>query len=386
MSDSVLVVAAEASSALYARRLLEEWNHRGRKVQAFGVGNAAMEKLGFDIVGRSESMAVVGFKEVLKHYKDIRKVFYDLIEECKKRRPKFALLLDYPDFNLRLAKELKKLDIQVIYYISPQVWAWRTSRVKQIQKCVDHILVLLPFEKSFYEKHGVAVEFVGHPLLDEIAEFRNSDWNRELERQRRGLAPEDFVLGLMPGSRRSEIENHLKLQIQVSEELSRRFPFVKVLLLVAESLDADYVRSQLSDLQSPLQVVQDQPEKMISTCDFVLAKSGTGTLLVSLLGRPSVVMYRMSAFSAWMAKTFVKGVRYFSLTNLVLDRPLVPEYFQEAANQQNLVEKISEYILDPQKLQKYQQELQEVQSVLGQQGATVRVANALEKFFDGPNF
>ena len=165
---SVLIVAAETSSCLYALRLLQHWKKQGLKVNAFGIGNREMEAEGFQIIGRSEELAVVGIQEVLAHFGDIKKAFYGLLDSAKEKKPQVALLLDYPGFNLRLAKRLKAMQIPVVYYISPQVWAWRTGRVNFIRRVVDRMLVLFPFEREFYEKHHVPVDFVGHPLLDEL--------------------------------------------------------------------------------------------------------------------------------------------------------------------------------------------------------------------------
>src|SRR4051812_39176887 len=180
--NSVLIVAAEASSSIYAQRLLEYWAEHEVKVKPFGIGSESMRKLGFEVLGRSEDLAVVGLQEVISHFPLIRKTFHSLVDEAAKRRPKFALLLDYPDFNLRLAKKLKALGIPVIYYISPQVWAWRTSRVNLIRKVVDHILVLFPFEEEFYQKNNVKVSFVGHPLLDEL---NREIFDKEIRKERR---------------------------------------------------------------------------------------------------------------------------------------------------------------------------------------------------------
>ncbi|MES2962484.1 MAG: lipid-A-disaccharide synthase, partial [Bdellovibrionota bacterium] len=234
--DSVLIIAAEASSSLYAQRLLQAWKANGREVEAFGIGSRSMEAEGFECLGRSEEMAVVGVQEVLKHLPHIKKVFYSLLEQTEKRKPKFALLLDYPDFNLRLAKELKKRGVTVIYYISPQVWAWRTGRVKQIRKNVDHMLVLFPFEEPFYREHGVKVDFVGHPALDELPQYSTSN-DLKIQRHRFGLGDDDVVLGLMPGSRNSEIEHHLRSQLEAAALLVRRNPKIRPLLMVAPTLE-----------------------------------------------------------------------------------------------------------------------------------------------------
>lgn len=381
MSDSVLIIAAEASSALYAQRLLQEWKERGREVNAFGVGDKAMIDLGFEAFGRAEDMAVMGLKEVLSHYSEIKKVFYDIVAECEKRRPKFILLLDYPGFNLRLAKELHRLNIPIIYYISPQIWAWKQGRIKQMQAYISKTLVILPFEKDFYKKHGVDVEFVGHPLLDEIDRFKKSSWDRDLMRSRQGIEPEDFLLGLMPGSRKKEIEFHLETQIQAAHILVKKYPFIKVSLLVAKSLNVDLVKSQLPAYEFPLQITQDEPEKMIDLCDFVIAKSGTGTLLVSLLGKPNIIMYKMSAITAWVAKRVVKGVKFFGLTNLIFGEEVIKELFQAEASPEHIAQEVEIYLSQPERMSALKQKLNQLQERLGSTGATKRVADALEAYF-----
>jgi len=280
--SEVLIVAAEASSALYARRLLEHWQREQRHVQAFGVGSREMEALGFEILGRSEEMAVVGLIEVLRHYKDIKAVFRRLIEEASRRRPKVILLMDYPDFNLRLAKVLKPLGIPIVYYISPQVWAWRKSRIHTIQTLVDKMLCVLPFEKDFYRQHAVEVEFVGHPLIDEIDTVLFHSTEREQWRSRCGVASGERVVGLMPGSRNSEVRHHLSTQLRAAEILHQRYPSLKFALLVAPTLELEQLQRLAAESAVPLLFVKDDPLKMVSLTDLVICASDTATLLVGL--------------------------------------------------------------------------------------------------------
>ena len=229
-SVEILIVAAEASSTLYAQRLLEHWRSRGLRVNAFGVGSKSMEDLGFQIVGRSEELAVVGLQEVIAHWSLIKNTFHGLLAAAEQRKPKVALLLDYPDFNLRLAKKLKAMGIKVIYYISPQVWAWRQSRVHLIKKVVDKMLVLFPFEEDFYKRFDVPVQFVGHPLLDELNPDLFDEKVQAMDRGRYGIKEGEIVLALMPGSRKSELKHHLKVQIEAAAILRQQFPLLKVLL------------------------------------------------------------------------------------------------------------------------------------------------------------
>lgn len=377
-SHEILIVAAEASSTLYAQRLLEHWQSRGVNVKAYGIGSRQMEALGFEILGRSEELAVVGLQEVINHWGDIKGAFLRLVETAKTRKPKVALLLDYPDFNLRLAKELKKLGIQVVYYISPQVWAWRQSRVKLIRKVVDKMLVVFPFEVDFYKKHEVPVEFVGHPLLDELGESLFDQAERNKNRSRYGIGENDQVLALMPGSRSSELNHHLSVQLQAASQIVQRHPTTKVVLLVAPGFSKEQIQSRLPRLDLPLILIQDEPFPMISMADVVLCASGTATLMVGLMLKPMVIMYRMNPISAWIAKKFVRSTAHFGLINLVLGERVAPELFQEEANVEGLVSALESLIGSSQLRSRMTLKLETARSQLGERGATERVAKAVE--------
>lgn len=378
--DSVLIVAAEASSSLYAQRLLESWKAKGREVQAFGIGSRSMEAVGFECLGRSEDLAVVGIQEVIKHFPLIKKTFHSLLAETEKRKPKFALLLDYPDFNLRLAKELKKRGVKVIYYISPQLWAWRTGRVKQIKKNVEHMLVLFPFEEPFYREHGVKVDFVGHPTLDELPTFKTSA-ELKIQRNKFGLGDDEIVLGLMPGSRNSEIEHHLKAQLEAAALLVKRNPKIRPLLMVAPTLEREKLALAMGDVSFPIQIIKENPLDMIALADVVLVASGTATLMVGLMEKPMVIMYRMNAITAWLAKRLVTKTKFFGMVNLVMNRQVVPELFQEEANPETMAREVTKLIEIPGERARMIGDLKKVKDQLGSKGATERVRQILESYF-----
>ena len=374
----VLIVAGEASSSLYAQRLIEHWKREGRTVETFGIGSRSMESLGFRCLGRSEEMAVVGLMEVIRHFPLIRRVYHSLLEECDRAKPDVALLLDYPDFNLRLAKDLKKRGIKVVYYISPQVWAWRRGRVKLIKKVVDEMLVLFPFEETFYREHGVKAAFVGHPLLDELDHLSK---DVELSRQRFGLKKDELVLGLMPGSRESELKNHLKEQLSAAELLTRRYPKIRAVLLCAPTIERERLQAAASDISTPIQIIKSEPFEMIGVCDFLLVASGTATLMVGLLEKPMVIMYRMSAITAWFARRLVKHTRFFGMVNLVMDREVARELFQEEASAAGMATELEKFVDDGARRAKMI-ELKELKARLGSQGATERVAAALAPYLN----
>lgn len=382
--ESVLIIAAEASSSLYAQRILESWEKEGREIDAFGIGSRTMEKVGFECLGRSEELAVVGLQEVVKHLPKIREVFNSLLEQAEKRQPKFALLLDYPDFNLRLAKQLKKRGIKVIYYISPQVWAWRTGRVKTIRKYVDHMLVLFPFEETFYKEHDVRCDFVGHPILDELSQTAVDPAVFKHERARFNLTDQDLVLGLMPGSRNSEIEHHLATMIRATEILAQRIPKLRPVLLVAPTLDREKFGPALERSSASIQIVKEDPLDMIALADVILVASGTATLMVGLMEKPMVIIYRMNALTAWIAKKLVTKTKFFGLVNLVMGRQVVPELFQEDANPARLADELERLASGPERA-KALKDLAGVKAALGSRGATGRVLAILNSYLDQPS-
>jgi lipid-A-disaccharide synthase len=381
--DSVLIIAAEASSSLYAQRLLEMWKSEGRRLRAFGIGSRDMEKLGFECTGRSEEMAVVGIQEVVRHLPMIRKVYKELLAQAEERKPKFALLMDYPEFNLKIAKDLKALGIKVIYYISPQIWAWRTGRVHQIRKTVDHMLVLFPFEEPFYRDHGVPVTFVGHPLLDELSE-RPDETSHKIHRQRHGIEDGDVILGLMPGSRRSEIQHHLRTQLETAAILVKHNPRIRPVLMVAPTLERDEIRAAIGHVSFPIQIIKENPNDMIRMADVILVASGTATLMVGLLEKPMVIMYRMNPITAWLAKKLVTRTPFFGMANLIMGKRAVPELFQEEANPERLAQELSRFIDNPGERERTAGELALIKERLGSKGATRRVHAILNEFLSEP--
>jgi lipid-A-disaccharide synthase len=376
-SPSLLIVAAEASSSLYALRLLQHWRRSGTAVASFGIGSRAMEAEEFEIIGRAEEMAVVGIQEVLTRYREIRQVFLRLVDEAKKRKPKLALLLDYPDFNLRLAKELKAAGIPVVYYVSPQVWAWRQSRVKLIRAYVDQMLVLFPFEKEFYDAHGVEADFVGHPLIDELAELPELQDRRAL-RSQYGLQESDTVLALMPGSRHSEVKHNLPVQLETARRLLTSEPDLTLILLVAPTLTEEDLPIDRADL--PLRLIRDEPFTMISLADVVLCASGTATLMAGLAERPMVIMYRMNLLTALIAWAFVGRPKHFGLVNLVLDERVAPEFLQYEATPHALCNALLPLVRSEEERRKMRSKLSKARRRLGQRGATERVARILDPY------
>lgn len=379
--NEVMIVAAEASSVIYAQRLLEYWQKNNFPVKAFGVGSREMEKLGFERIGKAEEMAVVGAAEIISAYSRLKKVFDELVAAAAVRRPKVVIVMDYPEFNLMLSKKLHAMGIPVVYYISPQVWAWRKGRVKTIKKYCKKVFVLFPFEVPFYQEHDVPCEFVGHPILDELDEKLFDPQYFKTHRNQCGIRDNEIVLGLMPGSRNLELKQHFQIQLEVARKLARKYQNLKILIMVAPTFDKEKLEPYLEDFRLPYMIMKDEPSRMVHLADFVLVASGTATLMVGLLQKPMVIMYRMKFLTGLFARLLVHGVKYFGLVNLILNREVCPERWQGEANADTLFELLDPYFRDPEYAEKVRTELGELRQYLGDKGATARVASSLEEFF-----
>lgn len=379
-SKSVMFVAAEASSALFAQRLIELWQKEGRDIKTFGVGTEAMEALGFERLGKSEEMAVVGAAEIIEAYGHLKSVFNKLIEEARRRKPRVVIVMDYPEFNLMLSKKLHALGIPVVYYVSPQVWAWRKGRVLTIKKYCQKVLLLFPFEAEFYKSKEVPYDFVGHPILDEMNPKYLTKEYRDLHRHKYGIQDHEIVIGLMPGSRRGEIKQHLDIQLEVARRLYRDFPHLRILLMTAPTLTKEYLQERVGQLTYPIMIIKDEPFEMIHLADIVLAASGTATLMVGLLEKPMVIMYKLKWLTGIFARIVVRGVKFFGIVNLILGKEAVPERWQKGTEPGHLYQLMARYIQDPEYRESVIQDLKRIRSYLGDTGATKRVSASLEEY------
>lgn len=373
-----MIVAAEASSSHYALRLIREMKSRQKDLHFFGVGDSLMENEGFERLGKSEEMAVVGAAEILNQFWLLKSVFDKLVEAVRTRKPKLVIVMDYPEFNLFLSRKIKPMGIPVFYYISPQVWAWRKGRVHTIRQFCRKVFLLFPFEIPFYSEHNVPYEFVGHPLLDDIDDQFLNPEHLKVIRNQRGISDKEIVLGLMPGSRHSELKQLFATQLEVARRLSLRIPNLKVLIMVAPTFEREQLHPYLENVKFQYILLKDDPFRMIALADFVLVASGTATLQVGLLEKPMVIMYRMKWLTAVYARMLVKGVKYFGLANLVLGKKVVPECMQEDATPDMIEQELADLILNPAKAEEMRKELRKIRPLLGEKGATRRVAESLE--------
>ncbi len=379
MKPQIMIVAAEASSAHYALKLMQYWKQQGKDYQFFGVGSDAMEKEGFERFGKSEDMAVVGAAEIFKHFSHLKKIFYNLVTEAKIRKPAVVIVMDYPEFNLYLARKLHAEGLKVFYYISPQVWAWRKGRVETIKKYCEKVFLLFPFEVDFYKTRKVPYEFVGHPLLDELDPDLLNPEKISFQKEKYGIRKNEKIIALMPGSRRGELDQHLDIQLEVARRIIKKYPHIRIAILVAPTIRKDEMIARLDHFKSPYILLQDDPNRMISLADYVLVASGTATLMVGLLQKPMVIMYKMKWATGVFAQIFIRGIKFFGLVNLILGREVVPERKQGQANADELFKLMDRYLTDPDYLRDVIESLKTLPQFLGEKGATARVAKWLDR-------
>jgi lipid-A-disaccharide synthase len=361
--SDLLVVAGEASGDQHGARLLAELRRLDPDLRAFGLGGDELAAAGMDLVARSEEISVVGLAEVIRVLPRAREIFRLLLAELDRRRATSALLIDFPDFNLRLAHELKRRGVRVVYYISPQVWAWRKGRVKTIARVVDRMLVLFPFEVDFYRRHGVEAVHVGHPLVDEVAP-RPQAWDR-------AVAREPARIALLPGSRSSEVRALLPAMLGSLPAIAARRE------IAARVIVAPPVRELVSELAAsspvPVELVTSARFEAIADSHLALCASGTATLEVGLLGTPMIVLYRLHAWTYRLARWLV-DLPYFSLVNLVLGRPAVPELLQGQASAEGIAAEALALLADSGRIAAMRAELADLRHALGEGGGSARAA------------
>jgi len=367
-SQELLVVAGEASGDLHAARLITELRRLVPDLAVFGLGGDELRAAGLDPVAHSSEISVVGITEVLRILKRAREVFAALLAEVDRRRPAAAVLIDFPEFNLRLAKELKKRGVPVVYYISPQVWAWRRRRVRTIAQVVDLMLVLFPFEVDFYHRSGVDVVHVGHPLVDEVPELPTA-WERG-EPSR-----EPYRLALLPGSRVSEVEALLPVMLEAVRRLAEELP-VEARLIRAPTVPLELLEEEIELAGLPVRIVDENRFAAIADSHLALCASGTATLEVGLLGTPMVMLYRLGRWTYLVAKLMVR-LPYVSLVNLVLGRQAVPELLQGAASPERIALEAEQILIDERERDAMRAALAELRGRLGTGGASRRAAREI---------
>ncbi len=372
-----MIIAGEASGDMRAAgvlRALVQMGTRNEYVSPFdlrfsGIGGTHMAAVGVTLFADINDLAVIGFSDVIKNLDRIKRIFDLVLQRIDEDRPDAVLLVDYPGFNLRLAKEIKKRKIKVIYYVSPQVWAWKENRITMIKTVVDRMLVLFPFEQEMYAKHGMNVDYVGHPLVDEVALTQPPSSIRASL----GLKPTEKVVGLMPGSRLKEIERHLPVMLDAAATLAAKNAAYRFLLLKASSVDAAVIEPYLRQAKVKVIVYEGPTYDGIGTMDVAIVASGTATLETGLLLKPMVIMYKTSMLTYWLGKMFIK-IPYIGLVNVVAGKKVVEEFIQDDATASNIAAAIHKILSSPEAYGQLTNALAAIKASLGAPGASARAA------------
>jgi len=365
----IMVIAGEASGDAHAGRLLAELKLLAPDITVKGIGGDTMRAAGADIIVDFSELAVMGLIEVLKRYRQIKKIFNQVLELLKTDRPDLLILVDYPGFNLKLAKQAKKLGIPVMYYISPKVWAWRAGRVNTIKKSVDHMAVLFPFEVPIYQQAAVPVTCVGHPLVDAVKVTKTA----KQAKIKFGLKLNRRVVGLFPGSRRSEVEALLPIMLEAAERVQTQHANVDIVLPVAMGLDRSVINRILAQSKLDVKVVEGDFYQLTTACDAIVAASGTVTLEIALLAVPHFISYRVSPISYSILSRFIR-IPYVGLCNIVTAKPVILELLQNEVTAERLQQELTNLLTDKKSKQHAKDIQQQVLSALGPSGGAQNAA------------
>lgn len=361
------VIAGEASGDLHAAHLIRELRKLEPDLRLFGTGGAGLRGEGMDVIADVEELGIVGLFNVLRHLPMFFRLRDQIVERVRAEQPDAVLLVDFPDFNLRVAKRLRRLGVPVIYFISPQIWAWRQHRVREIATNVDHMIVIFPFEEEFYVSHGVPVTYVGHPLVDQMQQF--------VERlETRMRVDEPVRVALLPGSRRGEVRDLLPPMINAVKKLSDQMA-VEAFVVKAPTVSVEQLR-QAGLPQSNIRISDGGRDSLLHA-DVALASSGTATLECAMLEVPPVVMYRLSGLTYRLARKLVR-IPHFSLVNIVAKRRLVPELLQDEVTPERIMSEVHRMI-DPGSREVIIAGLREVREKLGRGGAAERAAQVVRQ-------
>jgi lipid-A-disaccharide synthase len=369
-SKKILLVAGEVSGDLHGSHLVEAIQSIDPEIQFFGVGGEGLERAGMEVLYPSQSLSVVGITEVFFKLRAVLKALHGLKKSIDRERPDLVILIDFPDFNLRLAKIAHRRGIPILYYISPQVWAWRPKRMKLIARLVKKMIVLFPFEVPLYETAGVDVEWVGHPLLDIV----KPTLPKEKAFQQFGLDPNRRTVGLLPGSRIHEIERLLPPLLASARFLQEEIPDLQFVIPLAPGLPRTLLSPWMKNISVAVKVVEGFTYDAMNLSELLIAASGTVTLEGAILEKPMIIVYKVSLPSYWIARALIQ-VDHIGLVNLVAEKEIAPELIQNDVNPQRISDEALRILRDPLLSRKVAESMREVRQKLGEPGAAERAAH-----------
>lgn len=371
---NVMFSAGESSGEQHAAHMFLELKKRYPNSHAFGMGGAAMREAGIDVCFDSSSIAVIGVVEILKHYREIQHALKLMQQLLVERKPDLLVCVDYKEFNFKLARFAKRCGIKVLFYVSPQVWAWRPGRVKKYGRVIDMMAVIFPFETAYYEAENIPVSYVGHPSVDKVQPLFSTAENLK----RFELDDENPIVGLLPGSRIQEIERMLPVMLEAALLIQRQFPAVQFLLPQAQSISDTTLSRYLAQSSVPVQVIKNQPYDVIECCDVVMTTSGTATLEIALLQIPMVIVYKLFSLTYWLGRLLVK-TPFIGLPNIVFGKSIIRELIQDDASSDKIAGEVIRILSDSDYRQNMKTNLAEVKTLLGSDGGSKNMAKLVLK-------
>ncbi|MSP53105.1 MAG: lipid-A-disaccharide synthase [Gammaproteobacteria bacterium] len=370
INKQIMIIAGEASGDQRGAEVATALLAREPNLKLYGIGGEHMRAAGVECLIDVSQLAVMGFVEVIVHLPRIMRIFKSTKNLLIERKPDLLILVDYPGFNLRLAKIAKKLGIKVLFYISPQVWAWRQHRVKKIAQVVDHMAVIFPFEKQFYQDHNVPVSYVGHPLTQKLKnKISQADARTKLD-----ITSQQKMIALLPGSREGEINRILPELIKSTELISAKISNCIFYLAIASTIPTDTIRKCIAASNSDIRIARDKTYDIISAADVVLTASGTATLETALLNKPMVIVYKVSSLTAFIVRKMIK-IPYVSLCNIVAGEQVVVELLQDDATAENIAQETLHILTDETYREQMKEKLSHIEDKLGDLEAADNVAN-----------
>jgi lipid-A-disaccharide synthase len=371
---AIMFSAGESSGDQHAANMFLELKKHQLDIKGFGMGGAKMAQAGIDIRFNSGSIGVIGVVEVLKHYGEIRKALKLMQQLVLTERPDLLVCVDYKEFNLKLARFAKQCGIKVLFYVSPQVWAWRPGRVKTYGKVIDMMAVIFPFETAYYDAENVPVRYVGHPSVDKVHPLHSRSEDMVIY----GLDESKPLVGLLPGSRANEINRLLPVMLAAAEILQVEIPGVQFILPQADSISDELLENYLYQSTIKITVIKNQPYDVIQCCDVVMTTSGTATLEIALLTVPMVITYKLSSLTYWLGRLLV-NTPFIGLPNIILGKGFIKELIQHEATPESLAEEIKRILIEPFYAEQMRDNLNQVKNELGQGGGSKNMAElALE--------
>lgn len=371
----LLIVAGEASGDLQAAYLVNSLKALHPNLEVFGIGGKCMREAGVETVYDMVDLAVVGFVEVIKHLGVFKSVLEGLLTLLEIKRPDAVILVDYPGFNLRFAKYVKKKKIPVIYYISPQIWAWGKNRISEIKKCVDKMIVIFGFEEELYKDAGVKVSFVGHPFLDIV----RPGWKKEETIKRLRLRHHSVKTAVLPGSRAKEIERHLPAMLKACEIIKTKLPDAEFILSRRRELDNSIYNGIIDRSKIKPHSLENRPYEIMDVSDLVMVSSGSATLETAIMEKPMVIVYKTSFITWLLARNMIK-IPDIGLVNVVAGRRVVPELLQFQVNAPDIARESLRILKNKKTREDIKKDLRKVKKKLGEQGAVERAARIIQKF------